>query len=115
MADWRKTSLSGGERKLLLFLGLIALAGLVLGLCQPRDENSDGEESSRDDVLERQAADYRAMVDQYIACKNPSLRLQQDFQAFQSALDRYQTNPTEMNRNWYLLARDSVERQLREC
>ena len=55
------------------------------------------------------------MADQYIACKNRSLRLEQDFNAFQRILDRYQTNPTEANLNWYLLARKSVEQQLKGC
>ena len=100
---------------LLLFLGLAALVIALAVIGSVTGENSDGEGSSRENVIERQAADYRAMVDRYIACKNRSLRLEQDFEIFQRSLDMYQTNPTETNRNWYLLARKSVERQLEGC
>ena len=122
MADRRKPSpadvgvargCAGGCLLLFLgvFLGLMALVVIV----SVTGENSDGEGSSRENVIERQATDYKAMVDQYIACKNRSLRLEQDFEAFQRSLDMYQTSPTETNRNLYLLARKSVELQLKEC
>ena len=115
MAD-RSQRLSGcGWLLLLLLLGLMALAVIVFGSCLSTGENSDDEGSSREHVIERQAADYKAMADQYIACKNRLLRLEQDFNAFQRSLDRYQTNPTEANLNWYLLTRKSVEQQLKGC
>ena len=113
MAD-RSQRLSG-YKGLPLLLGLMSLAVIVFGSCLSTGENSNGERSSRENVIERQAADYKAMADQYTACKNRSLRLEQDFEAFQRSIDRYQTNPTETNRNWYLLARKSVEQQLKEC
>lgn len=77
--------------------------------------DSDDGGDSRENVINRQAEDYRALADQYIACTNRSLRLEQDFEIFQRSLDEYQTNPTQMNQNWYLLARKSVEQQLKGC
>ena len=115
MAGRREARLPGGGGEVLVFLGLLALGALVLGLCQSAGENSDREGSSRENVIERQAEDYGALADQYVACKNRSARLEQDFAVFQRSLDSYQTNPTETNRNVYLLARKSVEQQLKGC
>ena len=100
---------------LLLVMGLIVIVVIVFAVGLATSENSDGGGSSRENVLERQEADYRAMVDRYIACRNRSPRLEQDFEVFQRSLDRYQTNPTETNRNSYLLLRKGVEQQLDEC
>ena len=97
------------------FLALIVAVAIVFVLGLMAGENSDGGGSSRESVLERQEADYKAMVDRYVVCKTRPLRLEQDFEAFRRSLDRYQTDPTEMNRNWYLLIRKNVELQLDEC
>lgn len=99
------------SRNFLLVLAMLSMA-LIFGLAAC--ENSDAGNSSRERVLERQAEDYRALADRYIACEGRTTRLEQDFEAFQRALDRYQISPTEANQTSYLLLRKSVELQLEE-
>lgn len=99
------------SRNLLLALVILSMS-LIFGLAAC--ESSDAGNPSRDRVLERQAEDYRALADQYIACKGRTPRLERDFESFQRALDRYQTSPTQANQDSYLLFRKSVELQLAE-
>ncbi len=67
--------------------------------------------------MEIQGADFRRLFDRYTACmgKRPSPTLEEDFYLYQESLTEYQSNPTALNRDAYILLRKNVELQLDDC